>query len=109
MGYIKAASYWGSEIIRPIKSLISVAPYILHHHENFDGSGYPMGISGEKIPLGARIIRIADSFDAITTDRPYKKAISRQSACEEIMKYSGSHYDPVLCSLLVKAMGNQKD
>ncbi|MDO7788850.1 diguanylate cyclase [Desulforamulus aquiferis] len=106
---LKQHPYWGSEIIRPIKSLISVAPYILHHHENFDGSGYPMGISGEEIPLGARIIRIADSFDAITTDRPYKKAVSRQSACEEIMKYSGSHYDPVLCSLLVKAMGNQDD
>lgn len=99
---LKQHAYWGSEIIRPIKSLEEVAPYILYHHENYDGTGYPLGISGKDIPLGARIIRIADSFDAMTTDRPYKKGMSYQCACKELMTFVGSHYDPDLCHLFVK-------
>lgn len=106
---LKQHPYWGSEIIRSIDSLTKVAPYILHHHENFDGSGYPLGIRGKDIPLGARIIRIADSFDAITTDRPYKKGISYENACNELIKFSGSHYDPELCNLFVKVIQNKKE
>lgn len=99
---LKQHPYWGSEIVRPIKSLDKVAPYILHHHENYNGTGYPRGICDKDIPLGARIIRIADSFDAMTTDRPYKKGKSHIEACTELLTFAGSHYDPDLCKLFVK-------
>lgn len=98
---LKQHPYWGSEIIRPIKSLEKVIPYVLYHHENYDGTGYPHGIGGVDIPLGARIIRIADSFDAMTTDRPYKKGMSINAACNELLSYAGSLYDPALCTLFV--------
>ncbi|MEG6522520.1 bifunctional diguanylate cyclase/phosphohydrolase [Desulfotomaculum sp. 1211_IL3151] len=99
---LKQHSYWGSEFLRPIKSLEIVRPYILYHHENYDGTGYPAGIKGNDIPLGARIIRIADSFDAMTTDRPYKKGKSYLEACSEIIMLAGKHYDPELSKLFVR-------
>jgi diguanylate cyclase (GGDEF)-like protein len=101
---LKQHPYWGSEIIKPIKSLEKVGPYILYHHENYNGTGYPSGLKDTSIPLGARIIRIADSFDAITTDRPYKKGKTQEEACEEILSLAGTHYDPVLSKIFVKAM-----
>ncbi|MFZ5942869.1 MAG: bifunctional diguanylate cyclase/phosphohydrolase [Bacillota bacterium] len=87
---------WGADIIRPLKSLKGTLDIVLYHHENFDGTGYPFGLKGEKIPLGARILRIIDSYDAITTNRPYKEAMSKEQAIEELLKFSGIHYDPVL-------------
>jgi len=103
---LKKHPYWGSEIIRPIKSLEKARLYVLYHHENYDGTGYPQGIRGTEIPLGARIIRIADSFDAMTTDRPYKKGKSPEAACSEILSMAGSHYDPELARLFVKIVEN---
>jgi len=85
---------WGADIIRPIKSLRGSLDIILYHHENYDGTGYPQGLKGEDIPIGARILRIVDSYDAITTNRPYKEAMSKEQALEELAKYSGSYYDP---------------
>lgn len=99
---LKQHPYWGSEFLRPIKSLEIVRPYVLYHHENYDGTGYPTGIGGNDIPLGARIIRIADSFDAMTTDRPYKKGKSYLEACSEITMLAGKHYDPELSKLFVR-------
>lgn len=99
---LKQHPYWGSEIIRPIKSLEKVRPYILQHHENYDGTGYPLGLRGTNISLGARIIRIVDSFDAMTTDRPYKKGLLPDAACQELLSLAGSHYDPELCKLFVE-------
>lgn len=99
---LKQHPYWGSEFLRPIKSLEIVRPYVLYHHENYDGTGYPMGIRGNDIPLGARIIRLADSFDAMTTDRPYKKGKSYLEACSEITMLAGKHYDPELSKLFVR-------
>lgn len=97
---------WGAEIIRPIKSLQGALDIILYHHENYNGTGYPKGLKGEEIPLGARILRIVDSFDAITTNRPYKEAMTKEQAIEELMRFSGSHYDPVLldkfCQMITK-------
>ena len=85
---------WGAEILKPIKTLQPVIPAIKHHHENYDGSGYPDGLKGESIPFYARILRVIDSFDAMTTTRPYRRAQSREKALEEITKYSGQQYDP---------------
>jgi HD superfamily phosphohydrolase YqeK len=73
---------------------------IRHHHENYDGTGYPDGISGEQIPLAARIIMIADTLDAMTTDRPYRKALSFERTMEELRKFAGKQFDPKLVELV---------
>ena len=80
-----------------------VALSIRHHHENFDGSGYPDGISGEAIPLAARIIMIADTIDAMTTDRPYRKALSFERTMEELRKFAGKQFDPKLVDLVANS------
>ena len=72
----------GEEICRPLKSLRGVLPIIRHHHEKWDGSGYPDGLRETVIPLGARILQVVDVFDALATDRPYRKALSRGEALE---------------------------
>src|SRR3989440_7855975 len=76
---------------------------IRNHHENYDGTGYPDGLTGEAIPIGARIIMVADTIDAMTTDRPYRKALSLQKALEEILKYAGRQFDPKLVELVTKS------
>ena len=76
---------------------------IKHHHENFDGSGYPDGLTGEDIPIGARIIMVADTVDAMTTDRPYRKALTLQRALEELGKLAGHQFDPKLVALVTKS------
>lgn len=76
---------------------------IRHHHENFDGSGYPEGLAGEAIPIGARIIMVADTLDAMTTDRPYRKALSFERVVQELLKYSGIQFDPKLVRLVINS------
>ncbi|MEL4105287.1 HD-GYP domain-containing protein [Oscillospiraceae bacterium WX1] len=75
---------------------------VLHHHERWDGSGYPHGLSGEDIPFIARVITIADSFDAMTSERPYRQSLSAAEAVSEINKYSGTQFDPELARIFVK-------
>ncbi len=84
----------GFRMIRNIGFLSDAAPIVLHHHERFDGGGYPDGLAGEAIPIGARIFAIADTFDAMTSDRPYRKALPYQVAREEIEKCAVSQFDP---------------
>ncbi len=84
----------GESIITPVKFLNGIAPLILYHHERFDGKGYLEGLRGEAIPLGARVISVADAFDAMTSDRPYRKALTRKKAREELEKESGKKFDP---------------
>ena len=76
---------------------------IRNHHENFDGTGYPDGLAGEQIPIGSRIIMIADTIDAMTTDRPYRKALTFQRALEELRKLAGQQFDPKLVDLISKS------
>ena len=76
---------------------------IRNHHENFDGTGYPDGLSSESIPIGARIIMIADTIDAMTTDRPYRTALTLQRALEELGKFAGRQFDPTLVKLVFKS------
>lgn len=80
-----------------------VEAIIRHHHENFDGSGYPEGIAGSEIPVGARIIMIADTIDAMTTDRPYRKALTLHHAIEELERLAGRQFDPELVHLVAKS------
>jgi len=81
-------------IIEPLPHLGNIIPIIYHHHERYDGNGYMDGKAGEKIPLGARIIAVADSYEAMTSDRPYRKALSREEAMTELSRNAGSQFDP---------------
>jgi len=78
---------------------------IRNHHENYDGTGYPDGLVGENIPIGSRIIMVADTLDAMTTDRPYRKALSLSKALEEMTRHSGRQFDPQLVELVKKSPG----
>jgi len=81
----------------------SVEAIIRHHHENYDGSGYPDGLAQGQIPIGARVIMIADTLDAMTTDRPYRKALGLARAIEELERFSGRQFDPDLVRLVAKS------
>jgi putative nucleotidyltransferase with HDIG domain len=83
----------------------TVQSAIRHHHENFDGTGYPDGLAGDETPIGARIIMIADTIDAMTTDRPYRRARSFVQAMDELEKYAGTQFDPKLVHLVSKSVG----
>jgi HD-GYP domain-containing protein (c-di-GMP phosphodiesterase class II) len=76
---------------------------VRHHHESYDGTGYPMGLAGEAIPIGARIIMIADTMDAMTTDRPYRRALTFERVIEELRRFAGTQFDPALVELVVRS------
>ncbi|MFA4029121.1 MAG: hypothetical protein GDYSWBUE_001753 [Candidatus Fervidibacterota bacterium] len=86
----------GAEMIRPIEFLGRIVPMILYHHTHYDGSGYPGGVSGEQIPIGARIIHICDALHAMISPRPYRPAMSLREALAEIDKGAGKQFDPQL-------------
>ncbi len=85
---------YGAKIMEPVKRFSKLLPYMYHHHEKFAGEGYPYHLKGEEIPLIARIITVADSFDAMTSDRPYRKGRSIEYALDELKNCSGSQFDP---------------
>lgn len=91
-------------IIEPLPHLGSIIPIIYHHHEHFDGSGYTEGRAGEKIPLGARIISVADAFEAMTSDRPYRTALSREEAVAELRRNAGSQFDPGVVTAFIELL-----
>jgi HD-GYP domain-containing protein (c-di-GMP phosphodiesterase class II) len=84
----------GAQIVAPIQFLGDAVEVIRHHHERFDGNGYPSGMRGEEIPLAARVFAVADSYDAMTSDRPYRDAMPKDRALEEISHGAGSQFDP---------------
>ena len=92
----------GVHLIEPLSFSHSVTLAIRHHHERWDGEGYPDGLSGEEIPLLARIISLADSYDAMTSDRPYRQCLSTKKVQEELAKNSGTQFDPNMVSLFIK-------
>lgn len=91
---IKKHTIYGEEILNYIKHLRNIIPGVKQHHERYDGKGYPNGLKGNEIDVTARIIAIADSFDAMTTDRPYRKGLSQKVAFEELKKNAGIQFDP---------------
>lgn len=93
----------GATIMAPIKQLQKIIPSMRHHHERFDGQGYPDGIKGEEIPLPARIIAVADSFDAMTSDRPYQVAMDERVVVDLILSWAGSRFDPKVCEAFSRA------
>ncbi|HHW44999.1 MAG TPA: HD domain-containing protein [Desulfotomaculum sp.] len=89
-------------------NLAAVVSAVRHHHEKWNGSGSPDGLSGPDIPLAARIIAIADAFDAMMTDRPYRKALPYEDALEEILRCAGTHFDPEIAVYAAKVCWKQK-
>ncbi|MBI3014303.1 MAG: HD domain-containing protein, partial [Candidatus Tectomicrobia bacterium] len=90
MEQMKAHPKMGSDIMEHIRQLHAVLPGMRHHHERYDGKGYPDGLKGEENPLQAMIISVADTLDAMTSDRPYRKALSFETAYEEICRNAGT-------------------
>ncbi|MEL1134678.1 HD-GYP domain-containing protein [Desulfitobacterium sp. THU1] len=90
-------------ILKDISFLNSILPIILHHHERYDGSGYPAGIKGEAIPFESRIIAVADTYDAMTSDRPYRKGQNHDLAIKEIQRCVGTQFDPSIVEAFMKA------
>ncbi|HEX2240083.1 MAG TPA: HD domain-containing phosphohydrolase [Actinomycetota bacterium] len=93
----------GVEFVRP------ALPIIRNHHERWDGGGYPDRLEGEDIPIGARIVAVCDAFDAMTSDRPYRKALSIEQASEELLKHAGTQFDPACAALLVDVVSSLGD
>jgi HD-GYP domain-containing protein (c-di-GMP phosphodiesterase class II) len=93
----------GSQLVGLLSSLKDVVAPVRHHHENWDGTGYPDGLRGEQIPLASRIIMFADTLDAITTDRPYRKALSIDEARAEFLRFRAKQFDPAICDKVVSA------
>jgi len=89
------------KIIKPIKNLREIQTWILHHHEKWDGTGYPEKIKGERIPIQARILAVSDTFSAMTCDRPYRQGVSIAEAKEEIKRVSGSQLDPTIVRIFL--------
>lgn len=102
---IKLHPQLGAEIVTPVMGAVGngeIVKVILHHHERFDGKGYPDGISGFDIPLGARIIAVADSLSAMLQNRPYRDAMEYGDAVEEIIRCAGTQFDPVIVAAFVE-------
>ena len=94
-------------ILEQATTLRDAVPIILHHHERFAGEGYPYGLRGQEIPLGARIVAVADAYDAMIQDRPYKKKITHEAAIDELQRHAGTQFDPELVELFCDLYGNQ--
>ncbi len=95
----------GARMVENIRRLREIARWICHHHERYDGSGYPSGLKGDEIPLPSRIIAIADFYDAMISERPYRKALSKEEAIKTMQPAVGSHLDPVLFEKFKQALG----
>jgi diguanylate cyclase (GGDEF)-like protein len=97
----------GYRLVERVPELRDIAPAILHHHERFDGNGYPSKLTGEEIPLEARIICVADSFSAMTAERPYKRRMSLEEACQELERCAGTQFDPEVVRVFVEVVRAQ--
>ena len=93
-GVMKTHSTLGANIVKEVPFLQELYLLILHHHEHYDGSGYPDGLSGEEIPLGARILHVADAFEAMTSNRPYRDSLGKEEAVKRLMEGKGKEFDP---------------
>jgi HD-GYP domain-containing protein (c-di-GMP phosphodiesterase class II) len=106
--FVRQHTIVGERILRASPALRSVAAVVRSSHENWDGGGYPDGLVGEEEPLASRIVRACNAFVAMTSDRPYRPALSEDDALNELMRLAGSEYDPTVVRLLV-ALGRDDD
>jgi HD-GYP domain-containing protein (c-di-GMP phosphodiesterase class II) len=101
---IKKHSQRGYEVLKCMHLHEAICETVLHHHERYDGRGYPDGLTGEKIPQLSRIIGVADAFDAMTSDRAYRKALSFETATNELINNKGTQLDPVFVDVFIKQL-----
>ena len=92
----------GAKILLRMSAFREALPYVLYHHERWDGNGYPSGRSGESIPLEARLLAIADAFDAMTSDRPYRQALTHEQAVAEVERCAGTQFDPEIARVFLE-------
>ena len=95
----------GEQILAPVEFLAGVRPLVRHEHERWDGAGYPDGLAGEAIPLGSRIILACDALHAMTSDRPYRQAMSHHEAAGELRRCAGKQFDPRVVEALLEVVG----
>ena len=95
----------GARLIGGIVDLLPALPYVLHHHERWDGAGYPDGMAAGKIPVGARLLGVADAFDAMTSDRVYRGRLTDDQAIAELARCSGTQFDPDVVAALADELG----
>ncbi len=106
---IKQHPILGAQLLRPIRALRDVCEILEHHHERWDGTGYPNGMSGEEIPLAARIIHIVESYHAMISDRPYRPAMSTERAIQALREGAGSQFDPFLVDIFIAVLNSLKE
>jgi HD-GYP domain-containing protein (c-di-GMP phosphodiesterase class II) len=95
----------GAEIVARFADFRAGTAIVLHHHERWDGTGYPAKLAGEKIPYGARVVAVCDTFDAMTTDRPYRLALPVSTALAEIARCAGTQFDPAIAGAFLRLHG----
>jgi HD-GYP domain-containing protein (c-di-GMP phosphodiesterase class II) len=98
----------GARLLLRVAAFREALPYVLYHHERWDGKGYPSGRAGKEIPVEARVLAIADAFDAMTSDRPYRQALSREQALAEVERCAGTQFDPEIARIFLEVLGRQK-
>ena len=103
---VKEHAHFTEEIINMVPTLRYIIPFASSHHEYFDGSGYPLGLEKEQIPLAARILCVCDAFDAMTSNRPYRNPLTPEAACKEIQKCSGKQFDPHIVKIAIPLFKN---
>ena len=104
---IRLHPYQSAQIVKPVEPLQRIVPWVYHHHERWDGSGYPDGLRGEEIPLASRIIAVADTYNAMTTDRPYRPAMSHEEAVAELKRNAGTQFDPQVVEAFLRVVGER--
>jgi putative nucleotidyltransferase with HDIG domain len=95
----------GAKILLRVNAFREALPYVLYHHERWDGSGYPTGKAGEEIPVEARVLAVADAFDAMTSDRPYRRALTHEEALAEVKRCAGTQFDPEIARVFLDVFG----
>jgi response regulator RpfG family c-di-GMP phosphodiesterase len=106
---IKQHSNKSIELLAPLRLSSNILSFIQHHHEHYDGTGYPDGLAGEQIPIGSRIIAISDAYDSMTSNRPYRKPFSNEEARTELNKCSGKQFDPKLITIFLDVLKEMEE
>ena len=103
LAQIRAHPVEGAWLIAGVRSLVRALPYVLFHHERWDGAGYPTRRAGTEIPVEGRILAVADAFDAMTSVRPYRHSLATEAALEEVARCAGSQFDPLVAETFLEA------
>jgi HD-GYP domain-containing protein (c-di-GMP phosphodiesterase class II) len=103
LDHVRAHPREGARMVGLVRKLRAAAPCVLHHHERWDGHGYPTGSAGEDIPIEARVLAVADAYDAMTSDRPYRRALTPERAISELERCAGTQFDPDVVGVFAEA------